>query len=336
MIRNYRRFILTILLSSVVAGSLYGQEERILDEIVAKVNQDIITLTDLKRELRILRISLQDQVADPSQLEEVFERQKRGLLKNLIQNKVMLQKADELGLASTADAEVEAALDRQRQQMGIPNLEVLDQALQQRGTSLQEYRQNFKERMVMDWLIQQAVYSRITLLTSEIEEYYQQHQEDFTEPAEVELAEILFLTEGKVKAEVQAKAEEALARLQSGDAFEDVAKESSDGPTAAQGGSIGKFREGSLAEQVEAVVFKLDAGNTTGIIETDYGLQILKVTSRDARAVKPLPEVRESIQQVLYQQRAEPEVKTFMDDLLQQSYIFIKPKYQTEYDVTGL
>jgi peptidyl-prolyl cis-trans isomerase SurA len=335
MVVDYRTFVVAIFLA-FLPGHLNAQEERVLDEIVAKINQDTITYTDLNRELRILRISLQDQVQDPSQLEGAFERQKKALLRTLIQNRVMLQKADELGLTSSADAEVDAALDRQRQQMGIPNMEVLDQALQQRGTSLQEYRKNFKDRMVMEWLIQQSVYSRLTLLTPEIEEFYQENQDQFAEPAQVELAEILFLTEGKDKAQVMARAEQALEKLRSGMPFEQVAREDSEGPTAAQGGAIGKFREGSLAEEVEAAVFAVESGEVTGIIETDYGVQILKVLSKDARSVKPLEEVRGLIQNTLYQRKAEPELKAFMDDLLQQSFIYINPKYQLEYDVEGL
>lgn len=325
-----------VFLTGGVSALLWGQEERVLDEIVAKVNQDVITLTDLQKELRLLRLGLSDEVKDEARFEEVFQRRRRALLKSIVQNKLMLQQAEELGLTANADVEMEASLDRMRQEMGIPNLDVLDQMLQQRGTNLQEYRQSMKDRMVMSWLVQQSVYSKITLLTPEIEEYYQEHSSEFARPAEVELAEILFLTEGKDPEAVRQRAEEALSELRAGREFEEVAKEFSEGPTASRGGNIGKFREGSLAETVEDAVFRLDSGEITGVVEADYGLQILKVVNKSERDVKPLEEVRNQIEQALYERKAEPELKDFMDNLIQQSYIYIADKYREQYDVEGL
>ncbi len=312
------------------------QGERLLDEIVAKVNQDVVTMTDLEKELRLLRLTLQEEIKDPTQLEEAFQRRKRGLLKSLIQNRLMLQKAEELGLTANVDGEVNQALEQMRQQMGIPSLEVLEQLLEQRGTNLREYRENLKEQMVTSWLIQQSVYSKITLLTPEIEEYYRSNPEQFTEPARVTLAEIVFLSEGKTADQLRILAEEAHGRLESGIPFEEVAADYSDGPTAARGGSIGDFKEGSLAEQVESAISQLEPGQHTDVIETDYGLVIFKVLSREERQVKPMEEVGDQIRQRLYQSKAQPELKEFLEDLIEQSYIYVAPKYKEIYDVEDL
>ncbi len=310
-------------------------DEKILDEIVAKVNTRIITLTDLNRDLQLLRVSLHDEVQDQDRFEEEFQKRKKELLKNIIQNEVMTQKAEELGITANIDQEVDAAVDQMRQQFGIPSMEVMEQALQQRGTTLAEYRRNFKERMTIDWLVQQAVYSKITLMADDIEGYYKEHQDQFTEPAEVELAEILFLKEGKDKEVVRRKAQEVASKV-TPDNFEDLAKEFSEGPTASKGGGIGSFKKGSLSDALDAVAFKLDVNQVSPVIETDYGFQIVKLLSRSAPVVKPLDEVRSQIQRYLYQVKAQPELKTFLDDLIQQSYIYVAPKYRAEYNVEGL
>jgi len=321
---------------ALTLGPALGQDdEKILDEIVAKVNTRVITLTDLSRDLQLLRVSLRDEVQDPDRFEEEFQKRKKELLRNVIQNEVMTQKAEELGITANIDQEVDAAVDQMRQQAGIPSMEVMEQALQQRGTTLQEYRRNFKERMTIDWLVQQSVYSKITLLAEEIEGYYQEHPEQFTEPAEIELAEILFLKEGKNLEEVRRKAEEVAAKV-TADNFEEMAKENSEGPTASKGGGIGTFKKGSLSEALDAVAFKLDVNQISPVVETDYGFQIVKVVSQKAPVVKPLEEVRPLIQRYLYQLKAQPELKTFLDELLQQSYIYIAPKYRAEYSVEGL
>ncbi|MFQ5737746.1 MAG: peptidylprolyl isomerase [Acidobacteriota bacterium] len=329
------RLLLAALVALGLGSGLQAPEERILDEIVAKVNQDTITLTDLRKELRMLRSSLQDDSQDSEQLEQEFQKRKRSLLKNIIQNKMMIQKAEELGITANIDNEVASTMEQLRKQFGIPNMEVFDQALRQRGMTLQEYRQNIKEKMIVDWLMQQSVYSKIALLTPEIEEYYKQHQDQFTNPPKVKLAEILLLTEGKAKAKVRARAEQILSQLQSGTPFEDLAKEHSEGPTSARGGEIGEFKQGSLEKAIEDQVFRLEKDQVTGVIETNYGFQILKILDRQPAVVKPLEEVRASIKQVLYRQKAQPELKAFLDDLRRQSYIYIAPKYRKEYDVEG-
>ncbi len=312
-----------------------AQDEKTLDEIVAKVNQETITLTDLNQDLRLLRASLRDEIQDEDRLEEEFQKRKRDLLKSIIQNAVLIQKAEELGLTANIDQEVDSAIEQMRQQFGIPSMEVLEQVLQQRGTTLQEYRRNLKERMTIDWLVQQSVYSRITLMADEIEQYYRDHQSQFTEPAEIELAEIIFLTEGKDKEAVRAKAQEVAARV-TPENFQEIAKRESEGPTASRGGDIGKFKKGSLSDALDRVAFSLDVGQVSPLIETEYGFQIVKVIDKATAKVKPLEEVRGAIQRLLYQERAQPELKTFLDDLIQQSYIYIAPQYRQTYNVEGL
>lgn len=318
------------------AAPVSAQTPVVLDEIVAKVNNEIITLTDLNQELDRLRSSLRQEVKDPATFEEVFEEQKKRVLDSMIETRMLLQKAEELGFSANIDVEVSAHLEEIRKQSGIPNMEVFDQLLRQRGSSLVEFRELRKKQLIVESLLGQYVYSKITLLTSEVEEFYRQNIQRFTEPAEVELAEILLLTEGKNKAAVRQRAEQVLAGLKSGGAFEELARQYSEGPTASRGGQIGSFKKGSMAAPLENVVFDLAEGETTGIIETDYGLQIVKVLSRKPSREQPLEEVRPEIQRELYQRKARPEMEEFMEELRSQSYIYVSPKYLETYPVDGI
>jgi peptidyl-prolyl cis-trans isomerase SurA len=321
---------------ALFSQSAGGAESVVLDEIVAKVNNEIITLTDLQRELRTLRNMLSQDVRDPNELEQEFEKRKKSVLKDIIDNKMLVQKAEELGLTANIDVEVAAYLEETRKQAGIPNMEVFDQALRQQGRSLAEHREWVKRQMIINNLIEQFVYSKLTLLTPEVEAYYKANIDRFTEPAEADLAEILFLTEGKDKAAVRRKAEEVLGRLKSGADFEAEAKQHSEGPTATRGGQIGTFKKGSMAASLDAVVFKLNPGETSGIVETDYGYQIVKLLDKRENQVKPLTEVRPIIQSEMYRQKAEPEYKEFLQDLRSQSYIYVASDYRQQYDVEGL
>ena len=325
-----------ILALCLMVGSLVAQDIVVLDEIVARVNHEIITLTDLNEELAVLRSGLQREIQSSEGQEREFQIRKRELLKNLIQNKMLMQRAEELGISANIDVEVASTLERMRQESNIPNLEVMDQYLREQGSSLEKYRQGLLQRLTVDSLIQQFVYSKITLLTPEIEEYYQQNLARFTEPAEVELKEILLLTEGKEKPEVQKRAEEVLAKLRAGASFEESAKQYSEGPTANRGGGIGSFRRGSMSAPIEEVAFQLKEGEFSGIIETEYGLQVIQVEASKEPRERPLDEVRREITNELYQKKAQPGLREFIDSLRDDSYIFVAEKYSQEYDLAGL
>jgi peptidyl-prolyl cis-trans isomerase SurA len=339
MLKSARKPRLMVLLAALALAVVpaHAQEEfEVLDEIVAKVNTEIITLSDLEKELVALRAALSEQITNPQMLEREYENRRRARLKEMIENRMMIQKAEEIGITAGIDTEVNAYLEEWRRQTGIPTLEMLDQELRKIGSSLMERRDMIKQRMIVDNLVHHFVSSKITLLTSEIEAYYQKNRDRFAEPAEVELAEVLFLTEGKSRAEVRAKAEEALGKLQSGVDFQQVAREYSDGPTAARGGGIGTFRQGSMAAKLEEHVFNTEEGRFTGVLEFDFGFQIVKVLDKKPAAYKPLEEVRPLIQSELYQQKGEPELQRFVEDLRQQSFIYIAPQYRNDFDVEGL
>ena len=328
--------IVPALILFVVSLDLWSQEVVVLDEIVAKVNQEIITLGDLQQSMDALRNEITQTAESPAALDQEFGKQKRELLKGIIEKKLMIQKANELELVGGIDLDVAAALEANRKDAGIPSLEMLDQLLREQGSSLGQYRENLKQRMIVERLIQQSVYSRVTLLTPEIEAYYREHIEKFTEPAEVELGEILFLTEGKNLAAVKKKSEEILSRLGAGAFFEDMARQYSDGPTASRGGAIGEFTRNSMAAPIGNVAFQLAEGEISKVIETDYGLQIIKVLKKKPKKEMPLEEVRQQISRELYRVKVEPGVKDFLKKLREESYVYIEPKYREQFNVEGL
>jgi hypothetical protein len=314
-----------------------GQEgPRILDEIVAKINDEIVTLTDLKTAINERRLELRQEAGDSEEAEKRFKAEEAFLLKSYIQTRLMLQKALELGFDADIDVDVAAFMENMRKEMGIPSLDVLDQYLRQQGSSLQKFRQKVKDNLMTRALIQNFVYGKITLLTPEIEEFYKDNVERFTEPAKVELAEILFLTEGKNRDAVRSQAEDVLARLKQGESFEELAKELSEGPTASNGGTIGSFNKGTMNDALEEAAFTTDIGSHSGIVQSDYGFQIIKVLSRVDAKVKPMEDVRPQIAEALYQKKAQPEMQEFVKELVRDSYIFVAPKYAEKYDVEGL
>ena len=328
-----------VVLSLLVLFSipLRGQEEPVLlDEIVAKVNEEIITWNDVEGELAILQAGLLGRIEDPADRAKRFETEKRGTLRGMIESRLMMQKAEEMGIGANADVQVSSYLDYLRKEAGIPNMEVFDQVLHRQGSSLSDLRRVSRQKYIGETLIYQLVYSRLTVMTQEIEEFYNDNVKRFTEPAVVELAEILFLTEGKDKATVRSKAEEILSKLKAGTPFEELARESSEGTTASKGGAIGTFKSGSMSEAVETVAFSLEAEAFSGIIEAEYGYQIIKVLSIKPARVKPMEEVRGEIQNEVHHKKGQPQVQKFLEELRRESYIYVAPEYRKQFDVEGL
>ncbi len=132
-------------------------------------------------------------------------------------------------------------------------------------------------------------------------------------------------TEDPVKvAEAEAKAKELLDQVRKGAKFEDVAKKSSDGPTASQGGSLGNFKRGELSKDLEDKTFSLKPGETTDVIHTKQGFIILKVIGHRAAGVSPLKDISERIREAVYSERLEPAARAFLTKLREQAYIDIK------------
>ncbi len=339
--RTPRVVVLSLLF--LVSTPLRAQEEPVLeepiliDEIVAKVNEEIITWTDVEGELAILKAGLLGRIEDPTERAKRFEIQKRGTLRGMIESSLMMQKAEEMGIGANADVQVSAYLDYMRKESGIPNMEMFDQVLRRQGSSLNDLRRITRQKYIGETLVYQMVYSRLTVMTQEVEEYYSANIKDFTEPAEVELAEILFLTEGKDEATVRSKAEKVLSKLKAGTPFEELAKEFSDGPSASKGGAIGTFKRGSMSEKTEAIAFNLKENAFSEIIEDDeFGYQIVKVLSAKPAREKPLTEVRPEIQRKIQDKKGQPEVLKFLEELRRESYIYVAPEYRKQFNVEGL
>ncbi|HEY3130857.1 MAG TPA: SurA N-terminal domain-containing protein [Acidobacteriota bacterium] len=314
-----------------VAPFQSAADSRVIEEIVAKVNGEVITLSDLQRELRLIREQLDSQHKDKATADKEYARASKLALKNLVENKLMLQKAEEVGLTANIDVDVAAAVESIRKENGIPDMKAFEQALAQQGSTLYEFRDSLRKRLISDRLIGRFVQSKITVMDSEVAQYYKNNLSKFTKPAEVDISEIVILFEGKQPAEARAKAEQVLKELDATKDFAAVARKYSEGATAAKGGGVGGFKSGMLAPALEKAVFPLKAGEHTGIVQTDYGLVVLKLNGKADAAPLPLEQVRADIQRQIYYEKMQPELEKFAEQLRLQSYVYISPKYKEQY-----
>jgi peptidyl-prolyl cis-trans isomerase SurA len=323
--------------ASAAASASPSTDATVVESIVVRINNSIITQSDLKRSQEQLAQELSRQ--DPNAPADANTPKQQDLLRDLIDSKLLAQKADELGIS--ADTDVIKRLDDMRKQMHAESMEDLEKAAQAQGVSFEEFKQNMKESILTQKVIQSEVGQHLSITQQEIQDYYNQHKAEMQRPETVRLSEILVSTQAPAAkpgadapstdefvAQGKAKADAIYAQLQKGAKFDEVAKKSSNGPTAAQGGDLEYFKRGTLSKQLEDQVFALKTGQYTEPIRTNQGWVILKVTEHQSEGIPPLKEVEPAIQERLYMTKLQPALREYLTKLRENAYIDIPdPRY---------
>lgn len=321
------------LLLFFVCSSLAAQSPskgRLVEEIVARVNNEIITASDLQR----ARNSVQDEAKQdcpnctPQQLRALVADKDKNVLRDLIDQSLLVQRAKDMSI--NVEPEVVKRLDQIRQQNNIPTMEELEKKVSESGISFEDFKANIRNGMLTQEVIRREVGSHIIIGRDEVQKYYDEHKKEFQRPEQVVLAEIFVSTEGKKEEEIpelEKKARNLLERVKKGEDFNELAKRHSDGSTAKAGGELGVFERGQLSKELEDVVFKLNKGQLTDIIRTKTGLLFLKVEQRYDAGLQPLDKVEPEIMNRLYSGRMEPALRKFLQTLRQESYVVVKPGY---------
>jgi peptidyl-prolyl cis-trans isomerase SurA len=308
----------------------------VVEEIIARINNHIITRSEFDRSQQQVQQEGEQQNATP---QDITSKQK-NVLRDLVDQQLLLQKGDDLGI--TAETDLVKRLDEIRKQMNLATMDDLAKAAQEQGVSYEEFKENLRENIITQKVIQQEVGSKVNITPAEIQKYYKDHLSDMTQPEQVRLSEILISTQPKPTedpktaasitdeqrvAAAQAKANQVYEDIEKGARFDDVAKKDSDGPTAAQGGDLGYFKRGTLAKELEDTTFGMKAGEITKPIRTKQGFVILEVTEHPQAGVPPEKEVEGKIQDAIYLQKLQPALRAYLTKLREDAYIDIKPGY---------
>lgn len=301
-----------------------------VEEIIARVNDQIITSSDYNRALA----ELEQEDRQRGETMQQISEDRQNLLRNLIDQQLWLSKGKELGI--TGDTELVKKLDEIRKQYNMASIDDLEKAAQEQGVSFDDFKQNIRNQIITQEVMRQEVGEKIQFTPGEARAYYEQHLQDYQQPESVRLSEILISTgpadasgnddPAKVAA-AKAKADDIEARLHSGGDFAQLARSFSDGPTAAQGGDLGQFRRGALAKVLEDATFVLKSGEWTAPIRTKQGWVILKVTQHTQGGPQPFNDVQDQVDEALYMSRMEPAIRQYLTTMRDQAFIDIQPGY---------
>ena len=322
---------LPLLLGFVVAMPCFAAD-KVIEEIVARVNNQIITRTEYLHSKEDLRKEAQQQ--DPVNAEKVVAEREKDVLRDLIDQQLLLEKGKDLGI--TADTDLIKKLDQMRKDMNLDSMEDLEKAAQAQGVSFEDFKQNMRNQIITQQVIGREVGSRLNIGKDEEMKFYEEHKQELDQPEQVRMSEILVSTEKKpndtrddaqVLQAAQEKANTLLEEIKKGAKFDEVAKKNSDGPGAAQGGDLGLFKRGTLAKELEDKTFAMKAGDVSDVIRTKQGFIILKVTEHHQAGIPPFSDVQNRIQDAVYMEKLQPALRDYLTKLREDAFIDIKPGY---------
>ena len=324
------RFFLILVIGFFIVPTSFVLANTIFEEIICRVNNEIITSSEYEEAKNLIKRQLsQNQEATSSEkLTQILDERQKLLLSNMIEDRLLVQKAMELKM--TADTDVIKYLDRLRKENSLPTIEALEKVMLQQGINPIDFKKRLKDQSLREQVLGREVYYRIQITNTEINDYYESHQEDFNRKEQVRISEILILTEDKNSDGIKLlrkRAEEVLEKARSGEKFDELALEYSKGPTARTGGDLGFFPKGQLRKEIEDVTFALRRGQITGILKTPDGFRIFKVTEKHQAGLQSLESVKDEINSKIIDERAKPAIKRYLTKLRSKSYIQIKSGY---------
>jgi peptidyl-prolyl cis-trans isomerase SurA len=330
MLKLLHRLLSVFLLSFLFVFPAYGGH--LVDRVVAVVNNDVITLSELEKAGREFfeRIKVQ---APAAEVDSALEKARGEVLSRLVDKFIVQQQAEKLSITVT-EQEVDTAVD-QILARNNATIEDFKKELAAMNISEQEYRENLRGQIVQSKLISYEVRSRIVIIEDDIKAYYEKEYTQEKGEGGYHILQMGFTWRNSVTLEKAGfdskkaageKAEEIRARVLDGESFAELAKAYSNLPSAADGGDIGLFKKDEMAAYMKDVILAMQPGEISPIVETGNAFQLFKLLSvreGDVVVKAPYESVREEIRDVLYRQKMEEQYKTWIESLREEAYIKI-------------
>ena len=331
--RNFA--ILCLLFAAfIVSGTVVSaqeSEERVVDEVVAQVNEGVITLSRVKREMKSIVDAEVQQGKNRDATQKLVNEKQGELIANLINEELLVQKAKEAGM----DADVEASLNQRfleiMKQNNLKTLEALYEQMRQQNVDPQEIREMWRKQVIRDRVIQREVQSKEYWRpnSAEVKAFYDANKAKFTKPETVSFTELFLGFAGRDEAAVREKAKQLVAQLRGGANFDQIVKDNGDKPVVTpETGKTEKANVATLNAILTAPLKATKIGGYTDPIEVkDLGLLILRVDAREAASSESAFD-ENAVRSAMLQQNFPEAQKKFFTELRQGAYIKISDTYR--------
>jgi len=320
--------VVAVLLAALIASSPLRAE--ILEQVLVKVNGDIVTKGDFERlqvEFLRQRPELQNVTTDSPELKKAVAESTPQLILSAVDELLLVQRGRELGYTMT-DEQFKSVLDNIKKDNNIDDETKFQEALKQEGMTLADLRRQLEKNMLETRVQQNEVLAKISVTEDEAHAYYDAHKQEFTTPSSLMLREILITVPTSDRGvnvaqddAAKAKAEDVRHRLLGGEPFARLAGEVSDASSKANGGLIGPINIDELAPALQKVLENIKVGETSQVIRTQRGYQLLKLESRSEAKLRSFEEARGDIGNKIGEQKLRGERERYLDRLRAQATI---------------
>lgn len=298
----------------------------ILEQILVKVNGEIVTKTDLE-ERQVAALRQRGRTMSDEELRKAIAEVTPELLVDAVDELLLMQRGKELGYKVT-DEQFKRVLENIRKENKLEDDAQFEAALKQEGLDLSQLRANIERQMIFNQVQQVEVMSRINVSEAEALAYYNDHKSEFTTPAQITLRELMVAVPGDGRTvnvaldeQAKAKAEGVLARARKGESFEALVAEFSDSPSKATGGLVGPLSSDELAPEIRKLLEALQPGQVTDVFRTTSGWAILKLESGTKAEAKSFEQARDDIADRVFQSKRAGEFLKYMNKLRGQAII---------------
>ncbi|HEX8491427.1 MAG TPA: peptidylprolyl isomerase [Pyrinomonadaceae bacterium] len=324
-----------LLALSPAQAAAQDSELQVVDQVIAQVNNDVVTLSMVRRETReAVQAFIQQGMTEQKATEEVMRRQPE-IIASLINEHLLVQKGKELGLTEEVEAEVNKEMLRVAKQQGIDSIAVLEEELAKAGMNAAQIRQTLRVQFMKQAVLSREVDAKIYygISADEIKKYCAANPDKCRKPEAITISEIFLAFAGKNEADVKARAQALLAQIRGGADFGTVAAANSErqvkGELVAKQnkGKVGTFQTTDLLPDIAAAIRNVPVGGTSELVRVDDGYQIFRVDERTA-AGDPAAFDEERVREAITIQRRDKERETYMKNLRRDSYIKLSKDYQ--------
>jgi parvulin-like peptidyl-prolyl isomerase len=324
--RVVRRRYRTILLPALLLGGHAAAGQAILiDKVVAVVNDEVITLSEMQKEGKPLIQRIRDELGEDT-LASRMQITQRQILDALILRRLQLQEAKKEKVV-VDQSEVTATIEQIKKEHGLTTDAQFSEALARENLTLEEFKTKVREQLTVDRLINRKVRTSIVVSDEEVARYSSGQAGGSQQSPSVRIRHIFIEIPRDPSPEdvtrARARAAEASERLRGGGDFARVAAEYSDGAAARQGGDVGVIQQGDMDPALEAVAFSLKPGSVSDTIQTAGGFHIIKVEER-LTGDNLTAESRERIRQRVFLEKFKQRMSAYLAELKQKAYIQVR------------
>jgi len=314
----------------LLSAAHMGFCQDVLESIIAVVNDEIITLSEYRNRHDALYQMLSSRF-EGEELQREFQNMKKDLLDSMVTDLLLLQEArkNELDVSE----QMKMTIENIQKENNLDTEDQLRRAMLQQGMNYDAWRGQIEENLLKQAIVYTQVSRNIVINDTEVVGYYKTHQDEFIEPPEYTLKAVYIAESGKSEEEIRNKKVEVEEKIAAGEDFAAVSGQFSEGPEKDSEGDLGTFKAGEMEKILEESVKNLDIGGVTPWIAFREGWFLLKLVDRRDRRLREFDEVREEIEQILFEDQKQKKLDEYMVDLKQRSFIkIVNPK---PYEILG-